>query len=430
MIDPAQSARRRAARNFAIGGTLFAAAVVAAIVASRPDPATARLPDPGYELLYSVRFVPAEHAADVEIEVTPGDGAVHEVRMRMPADRYTDVAGDGEVLRDGDTVRWTPQRDRPQRFHYRYRIDERHGDGGYDAMISADWAIVRGDDLVPPAATRTTKNADARARLRFELPTGWTTVDTPYERSREGDEFVVATANRSFDRPLGWIVAGNLGVRREHQHGTRLSVAGPVGEDIHRLDTLAFLNLLLPQYRKAFGELPPKLLVVRAGDPMWRGGLSGPRSLFLHASRPLLSENGTSTLAHEMTHVITRIRGAAGDDWFAEGLAEYYSIELSRRAGLITDERAAAALDWMRRHGEAIATLTADDSSGDRTARAVQLIAGLDREIRTRSDGKKSLDDLVRLLMAQPVVSRADLRAAVERLTGRRSDVLATPLLD
>jgi hypothetical protein len=29
--------------------------------------------------------------------------------------------------------------------------------------------------------------------------------------------------------------------------------------------------------RKIFPDLPPRLLIVSAGDPMWRGGLSGPR---------------------------------------------------------------------------------------------------------------------------------------------------------
>ena len=53
--------------------------------------------------------------------------------------------------------------------------------------------------------------------------------------------------------------------------------------------------------------------VVGAADPMWRGGLSASNSLFLHADRPLISENGTSTLVHELTHVITRVRGADGD---------------------------------------------------------------------------------------------------------------------
>ena len=44
----------------------------------------------------------------------------------------------------------------------------------------------------------------------------------------------------------------------------------------------------------------PRLLIVSAGDPMWRGGLSGPSSMFLHSDRPLISENRTSTLLHEL----------------------------------------------------------------------------------------------------------------------------------
>ena len=38
---------------------------------------------------------------------------------------------------------------------------------------------------------------------------------------------------------------------------------------------------------------------------------------------------------HELTHAVTRIRGARNEDWIAEGLAEFYSIELPRRAGLL-----------------------------------------------------------------------------------------------
>jgi predicted metalloprotease with PDZ domain len=176
--------------------------------------------------------------------------------------------------------------------------------------------------------------------------------------------------------------------------------------------------------------LPSKLLIVSAGDPMWRGGLSGPRSLFLHADRPLISENGTSTLTHELTHVITRIRGADGDDWIAEGMAEYYSIELLRRASLLSPARADKAQAWMVNHGRNVKTLTRNRSYGPRTARAVQLFAELDAEITERTKGKRNLDDLVQALIPLREVSREDLREQVEKLTGRPSQVLDTPLLD
>jgi predicted metalloprotease with PDZ domain len=383
-----------------------------------------------YGVDYTVQFLPKAGQAQVSIAITPGEGSARELRLSMPADRYTQVSGDGQVERNGDAVTWTPLRDKTSRLRYRYRIDHQRRDGGYDARITDDWVIVRGDDLVPSARVRASKGADSRVRLRFVLPKGWTNVDTPFLRARDGKSFVVVNADRSFDRPVGWIIAGAVGTRREILGQTEISVAGPKGDVIRRNDMLAFFNNLVPEFRRAFGDLPPKLLIVSAGDPMWRGGLSGPRSLFLHADRPLISENGTSTLTHELTHVITRIRGADGDDWIAEGLAEFYSIELLRRADLLSDARADKAQEWMARHGRGIKTLTGDRSHGPRTARAVQLFRELDAEIRARSKGRRSLDDVVRALIPLREVSREDLREQVQTLTGAASAVLATPLLD
>ncbi|MEZ4290169.1 MAG: hypothetical protein R3E53_06345 [Myxococcota bacterium] len=43
--------------------------------------------------------------------------------------------------------------------------------------------------------------------------------------------------------------------------------------------------------KEVFGELPDRLQLVVAGDPMWRGGLSGPNSLYLHAGLPLIASS-------------------------------------------------------------------------------------------------------------------------------------------
>lgn len=382
-----------------------------------------------YDVEYVVRFLPAEGQADVSIRLKPGSGEVRHMRLRMPEARYPRVDGDGEVVRDGDYVEWTPPAGQPARLRYRYKVDHRRSGGGYDARMTADWAILRGDDLVPSATVRSTPGADSKARLRFVLPEGWTNVDTPFLRSKDGKSFVVVNPERRFDRPAGWVIAGAVGTRREQIGETEVSVAGPKGDVIRRNDTLAFLYNLVPEFRRAFGEVPRKLLIVSAGDPMWRGGLSGPRSLWLHADRPLISENGTSTLTHELFHVITRIRGADGDDWIAEGLAEYYSIELLRRAGLVSPDRAERAFAWMRRHGREVKSLDTDRSAGPVTARAVQLFQELDAEIGKASGGRKDLDDLVKRLLPLREISREDLAREFEALTGSASKVLDTPLL-
>ena len=73
---------------------------------------------------------------------------------------------------------------------------------------------------------------------------------------------------------------------------------------------------------------------------MWRGALSAPQSLYVHAERPLLSGNATSTLLHEIVHIGLGLADERGADWIVEGLAEYYSLEVLRRSGTISEESA------------------------------------------------------------------------------------------
>jgi hypothetical protein len=382
-----------------------------------------------FEVDYHVGFLPAEGLATVRIEVRPDSGRVVSLDLRMDAERYLDVQGDGEIVRAGERVAWTVPDDGGE-LRYRYRIDKRRRDGGFDARITPDWTLVRLDHLVPPLRARLTRDTDARARLFVDLPAGWSNVDTQYLRSRDGASFVIVDPRQRFDRPTGWLIAGDVGTRREQIHGMEVSVGAPKGDPMRRNEYIAFINIVAPEMLAAFDSLPKKMLIVGAGDPMWRGGLSGPRSLYLHSERPILSENGTSTLIHELVHVVTRVRGEVGDDWIAEGLAEFYSIELMRRSGLLTEARADKAFDWMRNHGKAIKTLHAERSFGPRTARAVTLFRALDAEIRQRTRDAQSLDDLVRALMAlKRRIATTDLRGSVQTLTGQPSEVLQTSLL-
>jgi len=383
-----------------------------------------------YKVDYSVGFLPQQGLAEVSITHTPGTGRATQLSMRFDPSRYSQVRAAGGTLQQrGEQWVWQPDPRRASTLSWRHKVDHQRRGGGYDARMTRDWAIARGDDLFPPIAARSTKGSDSSARLRFVLPLGWTHVDTPYVRTRDGNGFVVVNAERRFDRPVGWFIAGKIGTRLERMGEFEVSIAGPKDDDIRRNDTLAFINLIAPEIEQAFGKLPSKLLIVSAGDPMWRGGLSGPRSLFLHADRPLISENGSSTLVHELVHMVTRIRGAQGDDWIAEGSAEFYSIILLNRAGLLSDRRRDRAFDWMKNHGRGVRTLIGGRSWGPQTARAVTLFRELDREIRERTDDEKSLDDVMQKLVVIREVSREDLAEVVKDITGRPSDVLRSPLL-
>lgn len=382
-----------------------------------------------YDIDYHVQFLPEARRAAVTLTTRPRTGRLIWLDLRMSDSRYSDIQGDGQIVRDGDRVRWTPPKSGGE-LRYRYRIDRRRRGDGYDARITPDWVIMRGDDLVPPATVRTTPGADSRARLSFDLPESWS-VSTPWLLNRTRDAYVVVNPERRFDRPTGWLIAGDLGVRRDHlgDGDTYLSVAAPRGDAFRRNEVLAMVHVTYPELVDAFGKLPRKLLIVGAGDPMWRGGLSGPRSLFFHTDRPLISENGTSTLMHELVHVITRIQGSHAH-WIAEGIAEFYSLSLLHRTGLISDARYQRGLDWMRSHGRKVKTLRGVRSYGPVTARAVTLFAALDTEIRERTDGARSLDEVAQALMKIQRPTLEDLREVAEQVIGAPSKTLQSSVLD
>ena len=234
----------------------------------------------------------------------------------------------------------------------------------------------------------------------------------------KGGQFVVVNSGQRFDRPVGWIAAGDLTTQSEKIDNVNYRVSAPKGAGLDRIAILATLRAVTPHARDAFDELPDKILIVGGDDPMWRGGLAGPRSIWMHADRKLHSENGTSPLLHELTHTVTGVHAARSDDWIVEGLAEYYSIELARRANLLSEKLALRAIRLLRKRGASVTSLAAPASRGELTARAATLFADLDAEIRKRSDDDHNLDDVVRVLMRERLVSLADLDEAVYDLIG------------
>lgn len=384
---------------------------------------------PSYRVDYRIGFDPAAGDAVAHIEITPGSGRAQRLRFSIDPARHHGFKADGKLEETGDLLTWRPPK-AGGTLTLRYKVDQQRSDGGYVARITPHWALLRIDRLIPSVAVLAPDGAVSEARLQFDLPEDWIIADLGYRLDREHGYFPIDNPGRRFQRPLGWMIAGVIGNRREYIDEMEISVAAPKGDAMRRNDLLALVNATAMEMRDAFGRLPPKLLIVGAGDPFWRGGLSGPNSLFMHAERPLISENGSSTLLHEMVHVTTRITGAANDDWIAEGLAEFYSVELLRRSGLISASRAERAFGWMEKHGEKVRRLHAKHSAGPRTARALTVFRALDEEIRKESDGERDLDPLVQRLIGQGPVSTAMLRREAEAVLGRPSRVLDTPLLD
>ncbi len=374
-----------------------------------------------YDLHFTVTADPANASVDVAMTLRQPRDLVRELTFPAITPAFTEFSGDGELLRQGDGLRWMPP-DKGGTLTWRARIAHQRAEGAYDARLGPDWGIFRAEDIIPRARTRALKGSESDTTLEFVLPANWSAI-TEYPAT--SDPIRVRRPDRRFDQPTGWIVVGDLGVRRERIAGIRVAIAAPQGEAVRRMDMLALLNWTLPELAALLPEPLPRLTVVSAGDPMWRGGLSAPASLFIHADRPLISENGTSALMHEVMHVALSLRSAPGMDWIIEGLAEYYGLKLLLRGGAITRRRYETALSELSRWGDEAEMLCSDSSKGATTARAVTVLKALDDELAESPAGDFSLDDVLRGLMAQrQPVDLAALTRLAEEMTGQASDAL------
>lgn len=371
-------------------------------------------------LEYVLDLTEAPDAARASLTVTQSDGGLRALSFTASDARFAGFEG-GEGLAQADD-RWTwsvPATGGT--LTWRAPITHVRANDALDARLGKRWALFRGEDVFPSMASRALVDTRVSATLSVKTPGDWSFLSS---LAPADTGFLVEDTPRRIDRPSGWMIAGELGVRIDRIAGVRAVVAAPKGHSVRRQDTLAMLNWVMPDLVRVLPDYPTDLLIVSAEDPFWRGGLSGPSSMYLHADRPLISENGTSTLVHELFHVGFRRSGGEQDDWIIEGLAEFYSVQLLRRSGTTTASRYGKTLRSLARYAKKSETLRGPRSSGATTARAVGVFVALDEEIRRASDA--SLDDVVRALAAgEGDVTLEALRRTVQAITSKPSSVLA-----
>jgi len=381
-----------------------------------------------YEVYFDVELVPKKGHAKVKVGIADAS-LLSQLNFRLDPEQHSHVKANGDLTLENGRALWLPPK-KDAWLQLRAKISHERSPDRFDAIMTLDWAIFRGDDLVPAVKVRSKSGAVSRSYLRFKLPRGWSSVNTGWKRlhSKCGKKnvscFIIDNPERRFDRPTGWMIAGALGTRRDLLGNTHISVSAPQGVSFHRMDVLTFLGFVWPEMEKALGPGPEKILIVGGGDPMWLGGLSASNSFFLHRDRPLVSENGTSTILHELTHVFTRIRGVDKDDWIAEGLAEFYATELLFRAGGISEARKKIVLSKLSKWSDQVKSVRIGRSSGEVTARAALLFFQLDEEIRKLSGGEHNLDQLTRKLMQKRAVSYKDLTKLCYELVGQVCEAL------
>lgn len=123
---------------------------------------------------------------------------------------------------------------------------------------------------------------------------------------------------------------------------------------------------------------------------------------------PLQMDECLNTIAHETVHNWPHLDADPGDrEWFAEGTAEYYSMVIPYRAGLISLEQMAKwltdkTINYYNNEFQTLSNREAFDLYWkDRAAQRVPYGRGLvylidtDQRIRERSGGKRSIDNLI-----------------------------------
>lgn len=393
---------------------------LAAALALLPAVPPAAAAEPTYRVHYHASFDPAAGHAMATINVTQNDHNLRLLDFNAPEARYQAFSGDGQIRREGRRVRWQIPPEGGS-LSYRVEVDRKRSDA-WDARLTDTWSVMRIGHLFPPARVRSRAGAVSEASLSLDGPPGWR-FETPYGPVR--GRVAVTREGRRFQRPVGWMAAGDLGTRRDVVAGRRVAITGPRDQGFRRLDMLSFLRWTLPELSRLLPSLPQRILIVGGGRDMWRGALSGPGSLYVHPDRPLISGNATSTLLHELVHVAMTEPAASGDDWIVEGLAEYYSLVVLLRSGGISGERFEGALDWLHDWAERRDGQLADPSTGPDTARAVGVFRDLELEL---AGAGASLDAVTTRLFAEGRVSRRRMAALLEEALGRESAVFAAAL--
>jgi len=390
------------------------------------------------DLDYHVKLLPQSDQAEVRLTLAQGT-AVRSFDFDLGNKGYfSNFKADGQWRTEaGQTAGnqrgiWRPASGKAS-LSYRVRISHPRTvvpgrAQSFDSRMTPDWALMRGEDLVPRARLDQQDGTELVSRLEFELPGGWKSVETPWPRIGK-NRFRIDNVSRLFDRPTGWMLAGTLGSRRTRLGETDVTVTSPQGQGMRRMDVLTLLTFVWPQLQTVFPRNPAKLLVVGAADPLWRGAVAANNSIYLNSTRPVVSENGTSPLVRELVHVFSRINDNHRSNWIGDGIADYYAIELMRRAGGMSEERYQNVQTNLVKISRKVTTLRGDRVDAATVARAVLLLQELDKEIRRQTRNEKSLDDVSQGLMRLDTVSTKEFIQLSESVIGGPSKVLASNLL-
>ena len=303
----------------------------------------------------------------------------------------------------------------------------------------------------------------APAHVEIRMPDAWT-ITTGLTPTSKLSTFFAPNAYVLLESP---ILVGRLRTWGFQVDGVPHTIAYAPSPTGVRFDTAAFVDGVERMTREAvklFGRPPYREYVFQFQDDAW-GGLEHHNSVTLGARSSLLAENPQALLretAHEFFHTwnLMRIRPAeyigvtykqiqpVPTLWFSEGLTIFYGDLLTRRAGLVpnstrTEHLAEIITRYLanpaqsRHSAEQISKVAYNappDALGDYSASAhlqgEVLGAMLDLIVRDATDGKRSMDDVMRLLLDRTSGPRGMIGADIESAVASVCACVVKPFFD
>lgn len=294
----------------------------------------------------------------------------------------------------------------------------------------------------------------ARAQVRLQLPPDWK-IATSLAATSDPQTFIASDASELSDSP---ILVGNL--RQWHFQIDQAPVgvacwAPPGVETFDETTLLSDLTKIVQSAAELFGGVPWRKYLFQIRDGPWANGFEHRDCVTLELPYAALARherNFDGVIAHEFFHAwnMMRIHSVeyAGPGyrevelsclWFSEGFTMYYADLILRRAGLPAEETTRQAhLESLIAHylqDPGVSKYSAEQASRAAFGHGVrwpspnvhlqgELIAAmLDLTIRDATQGKRSLDDLMRAMLGhfggERGFTTGDVEQQASQLCGR-----------
>jgi predicted metalloprotease with PDZ domain len=420
-------------------------------------------------LEYSLSFPrPETHQVDVTLRIpkagdlelwmpvwTPGSYLVREYSRHVQDLTGQDETGAALQITKTSKNRWAINAPKAKNVIVKYTVY------GRELSVRTNW-IEDGFALLNGAPTFITVRGyeNAAHRIALELPEGWKSAWSSLAKDASRNSFTAQSHDELVDSP---ILAGSPEVHDIPVDGIPISLLNAGDATLWKGNEAAqHIQKIVETYRAMMGELPFDRYLFLNCILEGRGGLEHSHSAVLMASRYAFRKRSLyvdwlGLVSHEFFHVwnVKRLRpkGLGPFDyenevytrslWFAEGVTSYYTPLIPRRAGLTKTEESIEALsDHIgklqttpgRRHQSLeessfdawIKLYRPDENSVNTTisyyVKGAVVAWLLDAEIRSITKGKRSLDDLMRLLFSrysnETGYTDADLQKNAEDIAG------------